>query len=152
MAKNHSYALGMIETVGLTCLLPALDDAVKSADVKVVKIEKVDAGIVTGYVIGDVSSVHAAIESGVQKAKQLGGFRCSKVISKPDDSIFNLLNSFTKNNNDHISQLELMTVDELRKMARKMKPFPMLGKEINKCKKRELIKAIEKAQSRGENK
>lgn len=151
MAKNRMYALGMIETMGLTCLLPALDEAVKSADVQVVKIEKVDAGIVTGFVIGDVSSVHAAIENGAQKAKQLGGFRASKVISKPDESIFAFLDHFSIFPNEEKAALEQMTVDELRKMARQLKSLPISAKKINKCKKVELIEAIIKAQSRGEN-
>ncbi|WP_082693142.1 BMC domain-containing protein [Bacillus sp. FJAT-29814] len=137
-----TYALGMIETIGLTSLIPALDEAVKAADVKVVKYEKADAGIVTGYMIGDVASVQAAVDSGGKIAKQLGGFRSSKVIAKPAESVFNLLEFFRVPKQDKRDIFQKMTVAELQKMARGMKDFPVKGREFYKLKKAELIEAM----------
>lgn len=137
-----TYALGMIETIGLTSLIPALDEAVKAADVKVVKYEKADAGIVIGYMIGDVASVQAAVDSGGRIAKQLGGFRSSKVIAKPAESVFNLLEFFRVPKEDKRDIFQKMTVTELQKMARGMEDFPVKGREFYKLKKAELIEAM----------
>jgi ethanolamine utilization protein EutM len=137
-----TYALGMIETIGLTSLIPALDEAVKSADVAVVKYEQADAGIVTGYVIGDVASVKAAVDSGVRVAKQIGGYRTSKVIAKPAESVFKLLQFSLVPKQNKRDIFKKMTVAELQKLARGMKDFPVKGRAFYKLKKAELIEAI----------
>ncbi|MCM3768521.1 BMC domain-containing protein [Neobacillus niacini] len=144
-----TYALGMIETIGLTSLIPALDEAVKAANVKVVKYEKADAGIVTGYMIGDVASVQAAVDSGVRIAKQLGGYRSSKVIAKPAESVFNLLEFFRVPKQDKRDIFQKLTVAELQKLAKGMKDFPVKGREFYKLKKAELIEAMVKVAGDG---
>ena len=53
-------ALGMIETRGLVALIEAADAMVKTANVTIVAWDKVDAGLVTVLVRGDVGSVKAA--------------------------------------------------------------------------------------------
>jgi microcompartment protein CcmL/EutN len=137
-----TYALGMIETVGLTSLIPALDEAVKAADGQVIKYEKADAGIVTGYMVGNVSSVKAAVENGVRVAKQLGGYLSSKVIAKPDESIFFLLNMIHLFNNEKQEIFQKMTLKELQKMAKDIPDFPFTGRELQKLKKAELIEVM----------
>jgi microcompartment protein CcmL/EutN len=137
-----TYALGMIETVGLTSLIPALDEAVKAADVQVIKYEKADAGIVTGYLVGNVSSVKAAVENGVRVAKQLGGYLSSKVIAKPDESIFSLLKMIHLFKNEKKEIFQRMTLKELQKMAKNISTFPITGRELHKLKKAELIEVM----------
>lgn len=137
-----TYALGMIETIGLTSLIPALDEAVKAADVQVLKYEKADAGIVTGYLVGNVSSVTAAVESGVRVAKQLGGYLSSKVIAKPDESIFFLLNMIQLFKNEKKEIFQRMTLKELQKTAKDIPNFPFTGRELHKLKKAELIEVM----------
>ena len=53
-------ALGMIECRGLVAMIEAADAAVKSANVKLVGWEKIDAGLVTAIVRGEVGAVKAA--------------------------------------------------------------------------------------------
>ena len=53
-------ALGMIETRGLVGMIEAADAMVKTANVVFVGWQKVDAGLVTAIVRGDVGSVKAA--------------------------------------------------------------------------------------------
>ncbi|MCK9927481.1 BMC domain-containing protein, partial [Frankia sp. Mgl5] len=88
---EKSLALGMIETIGLPGLLAAADAAAKAADVKIVTYEGVDAGIVTLYVVGDVSSVQAAISVGEAEARRVGQLRHSHVIPRPDESVNRLI-------------------------------------------------------------
>ena len=47
-------ALGMVECMGLVAMIEAADAMVKAANVKLVGWEKIDAGLVTAIVRGDV--------------------------------------------------------------------------------------------------
>jgi len=89
-------ALGMIETWGVPALIAAADAAAKAADVKIITYEKVDAGIVTIYVVGDVASVHAAIDAGKAAASQVGKLLHSHVIARPDADTAKLIRSGLK--------------------------------------------------------
>jgi ethanolamine utilization protein EutM len=82
-----SRALGMIETRGLIGSIEAADAMLKSADVTLVKQEKVDAALVTVLVQGDVSAVQAAVESGKAAAARVGELVSAHVIPHPDESI-----------------------------------------------------------------
>ncbi len=59
MAKEIGEALGLIETRGLVAMIEAADAMVKAANVTLVGMEKVDAGLVTVMVRGDVGAVKA---------------------------------------------------------------------------------------------
>ena len=63
-------ALGMIETRGLVSLIEAADAMVKAANVVIVAWDKVDAGLVTVLVRGDVGSVKAATDAGAAAARR----------------------------------------------------------------------------------
>ena len=76
-------ALGMIETRGLVCLIEAADAMVKTAHVVIVAWEKVDAGLVTVLVRGDVGSVKAATDAGAAAARRVGELVSVHVIPRP---------------------------------------------------------------------
>ena len=57
-------ALGMIETRGLIGMIEAADAMLKTANVVLVSWQKVDAGLVTALIRGDVGSVKAARKPG----------------------------------------------------------------------------------------
>lgn len=80
-------ALGMIETRGLIGSIEAADAMLKSADVTLVKQEKVDAALVTILVQGDVSAVQAAVDAGKAAAARVGELVSAHVIPHPDESI-----------------------------------------------------------------
>jgi hypothetical protein len=60
-------ALGLIETRGFVGMVEATDAMVKTANVVFVGWQKVDAGLVTAIVRGDVASVKAATDAGAQR-------------------------------------------------------------------------------------
>src|SRR4051795_7159958 len=66
-------ALGMVETRGLIGMIEAADAMVKTANVVFVGWQKVDAGLVTAIVRGDVGSVKAATDAGAAAARRVGG-------------------------------------------------------------------------------
>ena len=51
-------ALGMVECRGLVAMIEAADAMVKAANVRLVGYEKIDAGLVTAIVRGEVVSTH----------------------------------------------------------------------------------------------
>ena len=80
-------ALGMIETRGLVSLIEAADAMVKTANVLIVAWDKVDAGLVTVLVRGDVGSVKAATDAGAAAARRVGELVGVHVIPRPADDL-----------------------------------------------------------------
>lgn len=94
-------ALGLIETIGLTSAITALDAACKAADVELIGYEKVigvgKAVSVTIHLAGDVAAVQAAVDAGVSAAQQIGIVAAHHVIAKPDDELDQLIEIFKSN-------------------------------------------------------
>ncbi len=66
----NGNALGLIETQGLVGLINAIDAMLKAANVELASaIIKLDGGLVSVMVQGDVSSVRAAVEAGAEAAE-----------------------------------------------------------------------------------
>lgn len=141
---NGVAALGMIETLGLPALIAAADAAAKAAEIQVIKYEQADAGIVTLYITGDVSSVKAAIEAGEAAAKQVGMLRHTHVIPRPVTSLRQIIRRTLPQTqpNGSIYELQQKTVAELRKFARSMTGFPLSGREISKAGKDRLLSLL----------
>ncbi|HYN85367.1 MAG TPA: BMC domain-containing protein [Pyrinomonadaceae bacterium] len=84
-------ALGMVECMGLVAMIEAADAMVKSANVTLVGYEKIDAGLVTAIVRGDVAAVRAAVDAGAAAASRVGTVVSTHVIPRPhaevDDAV-----------------------------------------------------------------
>ena len=80
-------ALGMIETRGLVGMIEATDAMLKTANVVLVGWQKVDAGLVTALVRGDVGSVKAATDAGAAAARRVGELVGVHVIPRPADDL-----------------------------------------------------------------
>jgi ethanolamine utilization protein EutM len=80
-------ALGLIETRGLVGMIEAADAMVKAANVVFVGWQKVDAGLVTAIVRGDVGSVKAATDAGAAAARRVGELVGVHVIPRPADDL-----------------------------------------------------------------
>lgn len=84
----NGTALGLIETMGLIGLIGAIDAMLKAATVEMASsVIKLDGGVVSVMVRGDVSSVRAAIEAGAEAAARIGELRAAHVIPRPDDAV-----------------------------------------------------------------
>lgn len=85
-------ALGMIETIGLIGTVEAADAAVKAANVTLTKYEKIDGGIVSIHLRGDIGAVQAAVDAGAQAARRVGQLVGVHVIPAPigelDDVVY----------------------------------------------------------------
>lgn len=84
-------ALGMVETKGLMPLIEASDAMLKAANVSMVGWDKVGAGLVTSFVVGDVAAVKAAVDAGASAAGRVGEVIGVHIIPRPHDELGALL-------------------------------------------------------------
>jgi microcompartment protein CcmL/EutN len=84
-------ALGLVETRGLVGMIEATDAMLKTANVVFVGWERVDAGLVTSIVRGDVGSVKAATDAGAAAARRVGELVAVHVIPRPADELEDVL-------------------------------------------------------------
>jgi microcompartment protein CcmL/EutN len=84
-------ALGLVETRGLVGMIEAADAMLKAANVTFVGWQRIDAGLVTAIVRGDVGSVKAATDAGASAARRVGELVGVHVIPRPADDLEDLL-------------------------------------------------------------
>jgi ethanolamine utilization protein EutM len=80
-------ALGMVECYGLVAMIEAADAMVKAANVKLVGYERIDAGLVTAIVRGEVGAVKAAVDAGAAAARRVGTVTATHVIPRPHGEV-----------------------------------------------------------------
>ena len=78
-----TQALGMVETFGLVADIQAADSMLKAANVTLVGMSQIGAGLVTTFVQGDVGAVKAAVKAGMADADAVGQLVGGHVIPKP---------------------------------------------------------------------
>lgn len=83
-------AIGLIETKGLIGAVEATDTALKAADVKFVRQDKVGSGYVSITFEGDVAAVKAAVDAGAEAAQRVGEVLSVHVIPRPHDDVSKL--------------------------------------------------------------
>jgi microcompartment protein CcmL/EutN len=80
-------ALGMVECRGMVAMVEAADAMVKAANVHLIGYEKVDAGLVTAIVRGEVGAVKAAVEAGAAAARKVGEVVSTHIIPRPHGEV-----------------------------------------------------------------
>jgi len=88
---HYGDALGLIETRGLVGMIEAADAMLKAANVVFVGWQRIDAGLVTALVRGDVGSVKAATDAGAAAARRVGELVGVHVIPRPADDLEHVL-------------------------------------------------------------
>ena len=89
--RDIGEALGLVETRGLVGMIEAADAMVKTANVVFVGWQKVDAGLVTAIVRGDVAAVKAATDAGAAAARRVGELVSVHVIPRPHANLEDVL-------------------------------------------------------------
>lgn len=78
-----SGALGLIQVEALSAAYAAADEALKSADVTLVDLERVQGGgLMLIKITGDVASVQAAVDAGLRVARTIGKDAVGHVIAR----------------------------------------------------------------------
>lgn len=154
MADLQEKALGMVETRGLVAAVEAADAMLKAADVRLVALEMTVAALMTAHVEGEVAAVQAAVEAGRRAAERVGEVVSVHVIPRPDPAVRAMQQAGgpaavpdapdSERPGDEAkpplpSDLERMTVRELRALARQIPTFPIQGREIARANKATLL-------------
>jgi len=84
------FAIGLIETQGLTGVIEAIDTACKAANVEIIGREKLGGGYITVIIKGDVAAVTAAVDAGKAKVDGLGKLIAGHVIPRPSAAVLSL--------------------------------------------------------------
>ncbi|WP_017826320.1 BMC domain-containing protein [Clostridium botulinum] len=95
MVKLESFALGLIETIGLVAGIEAADAAVKSSNVEVIGYENSKGGTVVVKIKGDVGAVKAAIQAASASAALVNKVVSTSIIPRPNCELKNII--FAKN-------------------------------------------------------
>jgi microcompartment protein CcmL/EutN len=168
------YALGMIETRGLVGSIEAADVMAKTANVAILGTEYVRDGLVTVEVVGEVAAVKAAVEAAVAAVPRVGELVSSHVIPRPaedvefilkqrnipmstspqappdadesegQESLFDASFVASADNEEYFTQLEAMTVHQLRTLARQEEGLGIAGREISMANKELLVQELMK--------
>lgn len=86
------FSLGLIEVSALGNAIRMLDEMLKAADVEFVATErKLGGRLVTIVVKGELSSVKASVDAGIETAKKYECYKASNVIARPHEEILKFL-------------------------------------------------------------
>lgn len=93
-------ALGLIEVLGLSTAMVALDAATKSADVALVGYDRV-IGVesmlaITLNLEGEVAAVQAAVQAGRQAGERAGRVVSTRVIPRPHEELDKVIGQYEK--------------------------------------------------------
>ena len=77
----------MVECMGLVAMIEAADAMVKTANVRLVGYERIDAGLVTAIVRGEVGAVKAAVDAGAAAGRRVGTVVAVHVIPRPHSEV-----------------------------------------------------------------
>lgn len=160
-----SRALGLIEVRGRLGAVVAADAAVKAANVSLLNIEAIKAGLNTVQLVGDVSAVKSAVDAAVDAVKTTPYYLTSHVIPRLDEQTDSLFQQshfsvtakevetpvLLKKQGDLTGEssgrysyddLAAMKVVELRSLAYRQEDISLTKKEIKFANKRQLIEAL----------
>ena len=85
-------AIALLEVQAMVAAIAGLDAMVKTADVKLIHVEKRLGGrLVTVVVEGEVSAVQAAAEAGRVAAAAVGNVKLCEVIARPHPDVMKFL-------------------------------------------------------------
>jgi ethanolamine utilization protein EutM len=137
-------ALGLIETKGFVGVTEAADAAAKAASVQVSGFERVDGGLISIKLLGDVGAVSAAVSAAAEAVSAVGELVSQHVIPNPHED---LVAVFDLNDDAEIdtSDLQSLSVTQLRRLARETDGLAIQGREISHANREQLIKEIEAA-------
>ena len=138
-------ALGLIETRGLVGAIEAADAGTKAAAVEFAGSEYADAGLVTFYFRGTVAAVRAAVDAGAAGAERVGEVVSVHVIPRPHPDLDILSNVSTESDTPperatlDPARVKSLRVVELRKAARRVREFPIKGRELARANREEIL-------------
>ena len=152
MSEPDQDALGIVETRGLVAAVEAADAMLKAARVRLVRIEKTVPALMSVQILGETAAVRAAVDAGRHAAERVGTVVSVHVIPRPAEDTVRMQALGRGRAPDSIgepvtsgptlSDLEAMTVRDLRSLARDTPGMPIQGRAIARASKAELVEAF----------
>ena len=148
-------AIGLIETCGLVGVIEAADAAAKSAQVDLLGIEQVGAGLVSVRFSGEVAAVQVAVAAGVAAALKVSQVISHHVIPAPHLDLKDLLQGQSAPTTQAPSPATPPTLDELdglpvarlRAFVRQLPAAQLKGRQVSRANKKALIAELRRAWS-----
>ena len=147
-------ALGLIETRGMVGVVEAADAAAKAADVQLAGFERVGGGLVSLRFYGDVASVQAAVQAGVEAARRVSEVIAHRVIPRPHGDLVGLLEESAGAGPEPAAaaapqryageELRAMSVTQLRQLVRQTPGTALKGRQISHANKETLVAELER--------
>lgn len=113
-------ALGMIEVYGYLSAVEALDSALKAANVSLHSVTKVQGGLVTVMIVGDVGAVKAAMDASAAAVERIGRVVSVHVIPRPAKEVSMMAQLGAKN--DKKQPLETKEIEPEVEVEVELKP------------------------------
>ena len=156
-------AIGLIETRGLVGVIEAADAAAKSAQVELLGIEQIGAGLVSVRFSGEVAAVQVAVDAGVQAALKVTEVISHHVIAAPHLDLKDLLQGQVPAPpaaaprqavaaaalTPDPSELHRLPVVRLRQLVRQLPDSALKGRQVSRANKQALIDELRRACSSG---
>ena len=144
MVDLGERSLGMVETRGLAAAVEAADAMLKASEVRLLSTERTEAALITIHVVGEVAAVQAAVDAGRAAAERVGEVVSAHVIARPDAELGRIIDDAVPERQMTYSfpELELLTVRELRNIARDVPGLPIQGREIARARKEDLVEML----------
>ncbi|MDZ7679789.1 MAG: BMC domain-containing protein [Acidimicrobiales bacterium] len=93
MPTHPAGAVGVLEVLGRSFAISALDAMLKTAPVELLSQQIVGGGLVSVAITGDIASVRSALDEGVRVVSQLGSTAVITVLGRPEPETLELLPS-----------------------------------------------------------
>ena len=154
-------AIGLIETRGLVGVIEAADAAAKSAQIDLLGIEQIGAGLVSVRFSGEVAAVQVAVQAGVQAALKVSEVISHHVIPAPHLDLKGLFEeqappapATAKEQAAPPSatpldpaELHTLPVAHLRQLVRQLPDAQLKGRQVSRANKQALIDELRRAWS-----
>ena len=152
-------AIGLIETRGFVGVIEAADAAAKSAQVEILGIEQIGAGLVSLRFSGEVAAVQVAVQAGVQAALKVSEVISHHVIPAPHLDLKDLLQGqiapaptlapqqLANTAPPTLTELDGLPVARLRQLVRQLPDAQLKGRQVSRANKQTLIDELRRAWS-----
>lgn len=91
MPTHPAGALGVLEVLGRSFAISAVDAMLKTAPVELVSQHTVGGGLVSVTITGDIASVRSALDEGARVVTNLGSSAVTTVLGRPEPETVALL-------------------------------------------------------------
>ena len=138
-------ALGFIEVWGLVAGIEAADAMLKTADVRLLAVHKVDPALITVEVEGDLAACREAVNAGREAAIRIGQVIATHVIGRPDVDTEKMVLTHIPNSINRSSMLSKQGSSGSTAAVHKVHSETAVTTQVSSTEKRSIVATTKKA-------